>query len=226
LRYANNEIMIQNLGTQNTLFNQFFSELRDENIQKDRMRFRKNLQRMGEIFAYEISKKMPYQTKDVKTPLGTKSMELLAEQPVICSILRAGVPLHEGLLSYFDHADNGFISAYRKHEDSGEITIRMDYVATPEIENRVMILCDPMLATGASMLASYQALCELGKPRHTHIVTVVSHQKAIDFLQANIPSDDITIWVGGIDEKLSPHSYIIPGLGDAGDLAYGPKMQN
>ncbi|MCL2413729.1 MAG: uracil phosphoribosyltransferase [Bacteroidales bacterium] len=218
--------MIHNLGNTNTIFNQFFSELRDETTQKDRMRFRKNLQRMGEIFAYEISKIMNYQESKVKTPLGTKTMNLLAEQPVICSILRAGVPLHEGLLSYFDQADNGFISAYRKHEESGEIMIRMDYVATPEIENREMILCDPMLATGASMLASYQALCALGKPRHTHIVTVVAHQKAIDFLQQNIPSDDITIWVGDVDEKLSPQSYIIPGLGDAGDLAYGPKIQN
>ena len=218
--------MIHHLGTQNTLFNQFISELRDENIQTDRMRFRKNLQRIGEIFAYEISKTMNYEVREVQTPLGTKIMNLLAEQPVICSILRAAVPLHDGLLSYFDQADNGFISAYRKHEKGGEISIRMDYVATPEIDGRELILCDPMLATGASMLASYQALCALGKPRHTHIVTVVAHQKAIDFLQQNIPSDDITIWVGDVDEKLSPQSYIIPGLGDAGDLAYGPKIQN
>jgi len=218
--------MIHNLGNQNTIFNQFISELRDETIQKDRMRFRKNLQRVAEIFAYEISKVMNYEPREVVTPLGTKIVNLLAEHPVICSILRAGVPLHEGLLSYFDQADNGFISAFRRHEKKGEITIRMDYVATPEIEGRELILCDPMLATGSSMLASYQALCELGKPRHTHIVTVVAHQEAIDFLQKNISSKDFTLWVGAIDEELTSQSYIVPGLGDAGDLAYGPKMQN
>ena len=218
--------MIHNLGNQNTLLNQFISELRDEIIQKDRMRFRKNLLRIGEIFAYEISKTMNYQTCEIQTPLGIKTMNLLAEHPVICSILRAAVPLHDGLLSYFDHADNGFISAFRKHEKNGTITIRMDYVATPEIENRELILCDPMLATGSSMLASYQALCDLGKPRHTHIVTVVAHQEAIDFLQKNISSKEFTLWVGAIDEELTSQSYIVPGLGDAGDLAFGPKMQN
>jgi len=218
--------MIHNLGNSNTIFNQFISELRDETIQKDRMRFRKNLQRIGEIFAYEISKVMNYQTQEVYTPLGIKTMNLLAEQPVICSILRAGIPLHDGLLSYFDHADNGFISAYRKHEKNGEISIRMDYVATPEIDGRKLILCDPMLATGSSMLASYQALCDLGKPRHTHIVTIVAHQEAIDFLQKNISSKDFTLWVGAIDEELTSQSYIVPGLGDAGDLAFGPKIQN
>jgi uracil phosphoribosyltransferase len=218
--------MTYNLGTHNTLFNQFLSELRDETVQKDRMRFRRNLQRIGEIFAYEISKIANYEAKEVQTALGIKIMNLLAEQPVICSILRAGVPLHEGLLSYFDHADNGFISAYRKHEQTGEITIRMDYVATPEIDNRELILCDPMLATGSSMLISYQALCELGKPRHTHIVTIVAHQQAIDYLYKNIPSRDFTLWVGAIDEELTSQSYIVPGLGDAGDLAFGPKIQN
>ena len=218
--------MIYNLGLPNTLFNQFLSELRDVNIQNDRMRFRKNLQRLGEIFAYEISKTLHYVAQDIQTPLGIKTMQLPAEQPVICSILRAGIPLHEGVLSYFDQADNGFISAYRKHKKNGEITIRMDYVATPEIENRELILCDPMLATGSSMLISYRALCELGKPRHTHIVTIVSHQEAIDYLRKNIPSRDFTLWVGAIDEELTSQSYIVPGLGDAGDLAFGPKIQN
>ena len=218
--------MINNLGEQNTLFNQFLSELRDETIQKDRMRFRRNLQRLGEIFAYEISKTMAYAPQEVQTPLGTKVMQLLAEQPVVCSILRAGIPLHEGVLSYFDHADNGYISAYRKHKKSGEITIRMDYMATPEIEGRDLILCDPMLATGSSMLISYKALCDLGKPRHTHIVTVVSHQDAIDYLHKNIPSRDFTLWVGTVDEELTSQAYIVPGLGDAGDLAFGPKTQN
>ena len=216
--------MIHNLGLQNSLFNQFLSELREEDIQKDRMRFRKNLQRIGEIFAYEISKTMNYQPNEVITPLGTVTMNLLAEHPVICSILRAAIPLHEGLLNYFDQADNGFISAFRKHKKSGEITIRMDYVASPEIENRGLILCDPMLATGSSMLASYQALCELGEPRHTHIVTVVAHQQAIDFLQKNIPSRKFTLWVGAIDEELTSQSYIVPGLGDAGDLSFGGKI--
>ena len=218
--------MINNLGETNSLFNQFLSELRDETIQKDRMRFRKNLQRVGEVFAYEISKTMAYTPQDVQTPLGIKTVLLPEEQPVICSILRAGIPLHEGLLSYFDHADNWFISAYRKHDKSGEFTIRMDYMATPEIEGRQLILCDPMFATGASMLISYKALCEIGKPRHTHIVTVVAHQEAIDYLHKNIPSRDFTLWVGAIDEELTSQSYIVPGLGDAGDLAFGPKTQN
>ena len=218
--------MINNLGNQNSLFNQFLSELRDETIQTDRMRFRRNLQRIGEIFAYEISKTMNYSVQEVQTPLGTKVMNLPAEQPVICSILRAGVPLHEGLLNYFDCADNGFISAYRKHKKTGEITIRMDYLATPEIDNRELILCDPMLATGSSILMSYQALCELGKPRHTHFVTIVAHQEAIDYLHKNIPLRDFTLWVGAIDEELTSQAYIVPGLGDAGDLAYGPKIQN
>jgi uracil phosphoribosyltransferase len=218
--------MINNLGNQNTLFNQFLSELRDENIQKDRMRFRRNLQRIGEIFAYEISKTMAYTAQEIQTPLGAKIMQLPAEEPVVCSILRAGIPLHEGLLSYFDKADNGYISAYRKHKKSGEFTIRMDYVATPDVEGRDLILCDPMLATGSSMLISYQALCDLGKPRHTHIVTVVAHQDAIDYLYKNIPARDITLWVGAIDEELTSQAYIVPGLGDAGDLAFGPKAQN
>ena len=218
--------MINNLGLPNTIFNQFISELREETIQKDRMRFRKNLKRIGEIFAYEISKTMNYKPREVVTPLGTKIMNLPAEQPVVCSILRAAVPLHDGILSYFDHADNGFISAYRKHEKDGEISIRVDYLATPEIENRELILCDPMLATGSSMLATYQALCDLGKPKHTHIVAIVAHQDAIDFLQKNISPKDFTLWVGAIDEELTPQSYIVPGLGDAGDLAFGPKIQN
>ncbi len=218
--------MIHILGENNSLFNQFLSELRDETIQKDRMRFRKNMQRIGEIFAYEISKTMNYAPQEVQSPLGTKIMQLPAEQPMICSILRAGVPLHEGLLNYFDQADNGFISAYRKHEKNGEFKIRMDYVACPEIEGRQLILCDPMLATGSSMVISYQSLCELGKPCHTHIVAIVATQEAIDYLLQNIPTKNFTLWVGAIDEELTVQAYIVPGLGDAGDLAFGPKIQN
>lgn len=214
------------IGDGNSLFNQFVSEIRDRNIQLDRMRFRKNIQRLGEIFAYEISKTMDYLPQEVQTPLGSKVMLLPASSPVICSILRAGIPLHEGILSYFDQADNGFISAYRKHESNGEISIRMDYVATPEISKRELILCDPMLATGSSMVVSYQALQQLGKPRHTHIVAIVATQEAIDYLHKNIPAQHFTLWVGAIDEELTSQSYIVPGLGDAGDLAFGPKTQN
>ncbi|MDR2906779.1 MAG: uracil phosphoribosyltransferase [Bacteroidales bacterium] len=219
-------VMTNDLSLQNSLFNQFISELRDETIQKDRMRFRRNMQRIGEIFAYEISKTLHYTPCDIQTPLGTKITSLPAEQPVICSILRAGIPLHEGVLNYFDRADNGFISAYRKHGSDGEIKIRMDYVACPEIDGRELILCDPMLATGSSMVVSYQALCELGTPRHTHIVSVVATQEAIDYVYQNIPSRNFTLWVGAIDEELTAQSYIVPGLGDAGDLAFGPKIQN
>ncbi|MDR2511075.1 MAG: uracil phosphoribosyltransferase [Bacteroidales bacterium] len=215
-----------NLETQNSIFNQFVSELRDEKIQKDRMRFRKNLHRIGEIFAYEISKTFNYSSKQVTTPLGIKEMQLCDDKVVICSILRAALPLHEGLLDYFDCADNGFISAYRKTDKSGGFTVRMEYLACPDMNDCTLILCDPMLATGTSLVKAYQALLELGTPKHTHLVSVVSSTLAIEYVEKHIPQKDVKLWVGAIDEELTSQSYIVPGLGDAGDLAFGVKLPN
>ncbi len=201
--------------------------MRHEAIQKDRMRFRRNMQRIGEIFAYEISKTIDlYKPVDIQSPLGTTTINLMAEQPVICSILRAGIPLHEGLLNYFDKADNGFISAYRKHDEIGNFEIRMEYISCPDIENRILILCDPMLATGSSMEIAYKTLLEQGRPQHTHIVSIVSTHEGIEHLEKHIPQRDYTLWVGAIDDELTAQSYIVPGLGDAGDLAFGEKIQN
>jgi uracil phosphoribosyltransferase len=218
--------MIHNLETTNSLFNQFVRELRDVNIQKDRMRFRRNLNRIGEIFAYEISKTLNYSTKAITTPLGIKDMNLCDDRVVICSIMRAGLPLHDGILNYLDHSDNGFISAYRKTDKAGGFKVRMEYLACPDIENCTLILCDPMLATGSSLVKAYNALLELGIPKHTHLVSVVASTLAIEYVEKSIPHKDYTLWLGGVDEELTTQSYIVPGLGDAGDLAFGVKLPN
>ncbi|MEG2666726.1 MAG: uracil phosphoribosyltransferase, partial [Bacteroidales bacterium] len=215
--------MIRHIGSQNSIFNQFIAELREETIQKDSMRFRRNLQRIGEIFAYEISKELNYKTDIINTPLGNKAMELPTEQPIIASILRAGIPLHEGLLSYFDKASNAFISAYRTHDETGAFSIKLGYVSCPDLSNKTLILCDPMLATGSSMEICYRSLIERGTPAHTHLVSIIAAQEGIDYLQKHLPSKNYTLWVGAIDEELTAQSYIVPGLGDAGDLAFGSK---
>ncbi|MBX7108861.1 MAG: uracil phosphoribosyltransferase [Chitinophagales bacterium] len=213
-----------NLSNTNSLVNQFLSEIRDASIQQDRMRFRKNMERCGEILAYEISKVLPYREKKVTTPLGTANVPVLESPPVIGSILRAGVILHQGMLNYFDHADNAFISAYRKHQPDGTFEILLEYVSSPSLENRTLILADPMLATGQSMVKTLEQLFETGKPRHTHLACVIAAQAGIDLVLQHIP--DVTIWACAIDERLDARSYIVPGLGDAGDLAYGSKMQH
>ncbi|MCM1042052.1 MAG: uracil phosphoribosyltransferase [Bacteroides sp.] len=217
---------IKLLEARNSWFLRFMSELRDREIQRDPMRFRENLRRIGQIFAYEISKELSYQLQTVQTPLGEKAMNLPVEDPVIASILRAGLPLHEGFLSFFDRAGNAFISAYRKHDETGAFQIKMDYVSCPDLQDRTLILCDPMLATGSSMAICHRALLEYGQPRHTHLVSVIAAQEGIDYLQKQIPSDNCTLWVGSVDEELTAQSYIVPGLGDAGDLAFGCKLQN
>lgn len=216
--------MIHNLANQNSIFNQFIAELRDIEIQKDSMRFRRNLERMGEIFAYEISKTLTYNTIQTTTSLGVAETKQLAEQPVIGTILRAGLPLHIGLLNYFDKAQNAFISAYRRHHKNNTFEIILEYVACPDLNDKIVILCDPMLATGSSMVLTYKALLAKGTPKHTHIVTAVASQVGIDYLKANMPSINYTLWCGAIDEELTAHSYIVPGLGDAGDLAFGSKL--
>ncbi|MBL7919261.1 MAG: uracil phosphoribosyltransferase [Bacteroidia bacterium] len=216
--------MIHNLASQNSIFNQFIAELRDIEIQKDSMRFRRNLERMGEIFAYEISKSLNYNTMQTTTSLGVAETKQLADQPIIGTILRAGLPLHLGILNYFDKAQNAFISAYRRHHKNNTFEIILEYVACPDLTDKIVILCDPMLATGSSMVLTYKALLAKGIPKHTHIVTAVASQVGIDYLKANMPSPNYTLWCGAIDEELTAHSYIVPGLGDAGDLAFGSKL--
>lgn len=216
--------MIHNIGEQNSLFNQFVSEIRDKKIQSDPLRFRRNLERMGEIMAYEISKKLKYTRKMITTPLGDTEMQLMDEQPVLATILRAGLPVNQGLLNYFDRAPSAFISAYRKYEKDGAFNIQIEYASTPEIQDRVLILSDPMLATGSSMVLAYQALAERGVPFHTHIVSLIASSEGLEYVKGNMPTKNMSIWVGAIDEELTSKSYIVPGLGDAGDLAYGEKL--
>ncbi|MBL7948801.1 MAG: uracil phosphoribosyltransferase [Bacteroidia bacterium] len=215
--------MVHNLSQSNSLINEFVSELRDTAIQGDRMRFRRNLERIGEIFAYEISKTLPYVSRDVTTPLGIANMQVLREQPVVGTILRAGLPLHQGVLNYFDRADNAFISAYRKHHKDGTFDIKLEYVSCPSLENRVLILADPMLATGSSMVMTAKAIRERGNPSHTHIVAAVASTYGVEFVKSHLP-ENVTIWCAAIDDELTAQSYIVPGLGDAGDLAYGTKL--
>jgi len=216
--------MVKNLGAQNSIFNQYISEIRDSVIQQDSLRFRYNMERMGAIFAYEISQQLEYEIKEVTTPLGVAEVPVLKAFPVLATILRAGLPLHRGMLNLFDKSENAFVSAYRKHSKDGHFNIQVEYVSGPDLTNRVVILSDPMLATGASLALSYKALIVKGKPLHTHIVTLIASTQGIDHLKRNLPADDVTLWVGAIDDELTAQAYIVPGLGDAGDLAYGNKI--
>jgi uracil phosphoribosyltransferase len=216
--------MIQNLSLHHSIFNQFVAEIRDTAIQKDSMRFRRNLERMGEIMSYEISKQLIYETRQTQTPLGIAQTSHLVSQPVIATILRAGLPMHIGVLNYFDQAENAFISAYRKHHKDNSFDIHVEYVSSPDLDGKTLILCDPMIATGSSIVLAYKAILEKGTPKHTHIISAISSQQGVDFVKQNLPTKDFTIWCGAIDEELTSHSYIVPGLGDAGDLAYGVKI--
>ncbi len=215
---------IINLGEKNSLFNQFISEIRDVNIQNDSLRFRRNIERIGEIFAYEISKELEFTKKDVPTPLGKAEMNLLDDYPVLATILRAGLPLHQGFLNYFDKSGNTFISAYRKYISKEDFVIEFEYMASPSLENKVVILCDPMLATGSSFEIGYKALFRKGTPKHVHLVSVIASRCGVDYIQEKLPDESCTLWVGAIDPELDNKSYIVPGLGDAGDLAYGEKL--
>ena len=206
-----------------TIFNKFLSQVRDRDIQKDSLRFRRNIQRMGEIFAYEISKKMKYAEVEVLTPLGTAKMSLCDEKPVLATILRAGLPLHQGLLNYFDDADNGFVSAYRKYENNEDFVIKLDYVSAPTLKGRTLIISDPMLATGGSMVAALKGLMEKGKPKKIHIVSILATEEGIAEIKKKFSLKNVTVWTGKIDDELTAKAYIVPGLGDAGDLAYGIK---
>lgn len=215
--------MIINLSEQHSLVSNWISELRDLEIQGDRMRFRRNLERIGEVAAYEISKILPSKEKEVQTSLGIATSKVLEEQPVLATILRAGLPLHQGLLNYFDRADNAFISAYRKHNKDGSFEISLDYISCPELENRTIIISDPMLATGASLVKTISFLRAEGHPKQIHIVAAIACSVGIEYVVRNEP--DVTIWCGDIDDEITAKGYIVPGLGDAGDLAFGVKVQ-
>jgi uracil phosphoribosyltransferase len=216
--------MIINLGNQLSVLNQFIAELRNAEIQKDSMRFRRNLERCGEIFAYEISRKLAYEDQEVITTLGSATIPLLKQYPVLGTILRAGLPLHQGLLNIFDKSENAFVSAYRKHRKDGEFTIKIEYISAPDLTDRVLILSDPMLATGLSISLAYKELMTRGKPSHTHIVSVLASVEGVEYMKKHFSSSDVTLWVGAIDDELTAQAYIVPGLGDAGDLAYGKKI--
>ena len=214
---------LHNLGERASLLNPILADIRDRSIQQDRLRFRRNIERVGEIMAYEISRVLPYVERDVETPLGTARVPILAEQPVLASILRAGLPFHQGFLNYFDRADNAFISAYRKHEgDSAGFEVEIEYLSSPSIEGRTVILCDPMLATGSSMVLAYKALLARGQPAHTHIAAVIASVEGVAFVQDKL-GEAATLWLAAVDPDLTPRAYISPGLGDAGDLAFGAK---
>ena len=215
---------IINLGKQNSIFNHFVREIRDINIQKDAMRFRRNIERIGEIFAYEISKKMTYENNDITTPLGISSESLMIEKPVLATILRAGLPLHQGLLNYFDSSENCFISAFRKHKRGGDFEIKIEYMSSPDLEGKTVILCDPMLASGSSMVLAMEALLSKGKPKHIHVVVTIASSEGIQYFKENLPFRNCTLWLGAEDKKMTAQSYIVPGLGDAGDLAFGEKI--
>lgn len=217
-------IEIHNLEKTDSVFNQYMAELRDAVIQQDRMRFRRNLERIGEVMAYEISKSFEYDDEEVTTPLGIKQIRTMHEQPVIATILRAGLPFHNGMLSMFDQADSAFIAAYRKYDKNEEDSeIRVEYFSSPDIEDRVLIVCDPLLATGESIVKTLNGLMEDMMPKEIHIAVAVASQDGLDYVERTMSRLPITIWVGSIDEELTARAYVVPGIGDVGDLAYGEK---
>ncbi|MCH5334177.1 MAG: uracil phosphoribosyltransferase [Alistipes sp.] len=216
--------MLHILNQQNTVLNKFIAEIRDKSIQKDSMRFRRNLERIGEVTAYEISKQLQYEDRTVETPLGEAVVATVADDIVIATILRAGLPFHQGFLNYFDDAHNAFVSAYRKSTKDGKFTVKVEYISCGDLEGKVLLLVDPMLATGASIVLAWQALCEKGgMPRHTHIASVIASEEGVDYVQKNMPRKTTSLWTAAVDAELTSRSYIVPGIGDAGDLAYGEK---
>lgn len=213
------------LSKQNTVLNKFIGQIRDKSVQQDSMRFRRNLERIGEITAYEISKNFTYTPRTVETPLGEATVEMFDDQLVVATILRAGLPFHQGFLNYFDDAENAFVSAYRKSTKDGKFTVKVEYISCGDLEGKTLLLVDPMLATGSSLVLAYNALCERGgTPKSTHIGTVIASEQGIDYVQKNMPRDTTTIWAAAVDEELTSRCYIVPGIGDAGDLAYGKKI--
>lgn len=216
---------LHNLSQQNTVLSKFIAQIRDKSIQRDSMRFRRNLERIGEITAYEISKTLNYAPRVVETPLGEAVVQQIDDQIVVATILRAGLPFHQGFLNYFDDAQNAFVSAYRKSTKDGKFTVKVEYISCGDLEGKVLLLVDPMLATGSSLVLTYNALCERGgMPRHTHVAAIIASEQGIDYVSKNMPRQTTTIWASAVDEELTSRAYIVPGIGDAGDLAYGEKL--
>lgn len=217
--------MVHTLNETNTILNRFIAELRDVNIQRDSMRFRRNLERIGEIMSYEISKTFEYEAQDVETSQGEAVVALQTDKVVIATILRAGLPFHQGFLNYFDNAENAFVSAYRKYSKDNSFNIKVEYISCCDITDKILILVDPMFATGSSVVLAYNALIEKGGvPKHTHFATCISSEEGLDYIKKNVPADATTIWSCAVDAELTVKSYIVPGIGDAGDLAYGDKL--
>jgi uracil phosphoribosyltransferase len=217
-------IEVKNFELQDSLFNDVMAEIRDVEIQRDRMRFRRNLERVGEIMAYEISKTLEYESKEVVTPLGVKEVKVLKEQPVLATILRAGLPFHNGMLNMFDKADNAFVAAYRKYDKDDDSEIRVEYFSAPDMDGRILVICDPLLATGESLVKTIDGL--LGDdmhPKHIHIAVAVASADGLEHLKYRMSNRPVTIWVGSVDDELTARAYVVPGLGDAGDLAFGEK---
>lgn len=210
------------LNQKHSIFNQFIAEIRDIEVQKDAMRFRRNLERIGEVMAYELSKGLNYGSVDITTPLGVAKEQLVDDHIVLATVLRAGLPMHTGFLNLFDRAGNAFVSAFRKSHDGGDIEVEVEYISTPNLDGKVLVIVDPMLATGKSLLLAYKALLTRGKPASTHVATAIGSTAGLKYLQDNMPSDT-QFWLGALDKELNTLSYIVPGLGDAGDLAYGVK---
>ena len=216
--------MVTELGAKNSVFNSFIAEIRDKGVQQDSMRFRRNLERIGEVIAYELSQELTYQQQEVESPLGIASMNLCTDKLVLATILRAGLPMHQGMLNYFDQAECAFVSAYRKHEKGADtFDINIEYLSSPDIDDKVLILCDPMLASGKSMALVLKEMQRMGTPKAIHVVAAIASVDGIKFVKRHVPSE-ARIWVGAIDNEMTARSYIVPGLGDAGDLAYGKKV--
>ncbi len=217
--------MIHILGKENTILNKFIAQVRDRNIQLDSMRFRRNIERIGEIMSYEISKTLSYQSQLVETPLGEVQMEIVSDKVVVATVLRAGLPLQQGVLNYFDDAECAFVSAYRKNKKDGTFKINVEYVSCGDLEGKVLILVDPMLATGQSLRLVYDTLvAHGGEPLHTHIVSVIASEQGVEYAERHLPSKNTTLWLGAVDAELTSKAYIVPGIGDAGDLCYGKKL--
>ena len=217
--------MIHILNQENSILNKFLAEMRDKEVQRDSMRFRRNMERVGEVMAYEISKTLNYTTRLVDTPLGTASVECISDKVVVATILRAGLPYHQGFLNYFDNAESGFVSAYRKSRPDGSFIVDVEYVSTSALTGKTLILVDPMLATGTSLMLVYDALVRrAGEPEHTHFVAAFASEQGVDYVKRHVSPAKCTLWCAAVDEELTSKSYIVPGIGDAGDLAYGEKL--
>jgi len=215
---------IHNLTEKDSLVSRYMMELRDVNVHGDMMRFRHNLERIGEIMAYEISKTLEFRTEKIMTPLAPCECRTVDDNVVLATIFRAGLPFHRGFLNYFDNAENAFVSAYRKYREKENFDVFIEYIASPNLDGKTVILCDPMLATGTSMELSYRALLTKGNPAHIHVASVIASEVAVDYVKKTFPDEKTTVWCGAIDPVINEHSYIVPGLGDAGDLAYGEKL--